>query len=80
MFRGKFRSLRHDHSFEAPYGSSLPRDGMQVEAPFRCPGRLAEPFVLKQPGHAPSERSNACIKWVAERVTESDEWKKHLEP
>lgn len=75
MSRGAFKSMEHDHHFEATDdGGTLMTDVLRFAAPFGPIGWVVERLVLA--GHLRRflERRNAILK----RVAESEEWRSYL--
>jgi ligand-binding SRPBCC domain-containing protein len=66
MTKGAFKSMRHEHHFEATQGGTLMRDKFEYEVPFGLVGRIFDRLVLKAYMTRFLRVRNLCIKEVAE--------------
>lgn len=75
MQRGAFRSMQHDHHFQAlaPDLTEM-RDEFRFSAPLGPLGWIAERLILRRYMQALLDERNAVLKQVAE----SEEWQKYL--
>jgi ligand-binding SRPBCC domain-containing protein len=74
MVAGAFRSMQHDHTFEAGEGGTIMRDRFEFAAPLGPVGWLAERLFLARSMRRFLEERNAALK----RIAESDDWRKYL--
>jgi ligand-binding SRPBCC domain-containing protein len=74
MTKGIFKSIKHDHRFEANGSSTEMKDIFEFETPYGILGKLVNWLVLYAYLHSLLEKRNRIIKEVAE----SGKWKSIL--
>lgn len=72
MLKGAFKSMAHEHIFEAKGNQTLMIDVFEFESPLGPIGRLFNALFLESYMRKLLEERNEVIK----RVAESDEWRK----
>jgi ligand-binding SRPBCC domain-containing protein len=75
MIQGPFKSMKHQHLYEANYGKTLMTDKFQYEVPFGLIGKIFDKLILKPYLTRFLKHRNEVIKNLAE----SGEWKKYLD-
>lgn len=76
MQQGAFKSMRHEHYFDATEHGTLMRDVFAFESPLGILGKLADALVLKRYLQRFLQQRGAVVKHYAE----SGEWQRVLRP
>ncbi len=66
MLKGDFKSMKHQHFFQAQHNGTLMRDVFRFEAPYGWLGRLVAALLLKRYMRGFLRQRNRALKEIAE--------------
>ncbi|MBX7109654.1 MAG: SRPBCC family protein [Chitinophagales bacterium] len=75
MVKGIFKSLEHEHYYDASGNTTVMTDVLSFEAPFGLLGIMAEKLLL----HRHMKRFLTARNNVIKKLAESDAWRKYID-